>query len=113
MAEWAVPAVVERIIDADTIVVRADLGWRISLKTSVRLFGCNAPVVGSAEGQAALHFVTALLQPGDEVTLVSHKLLGSTDKYGRVLASITLPDGRDLSTLLLQGDYATPYGLSR
>lgn len=112
MAEWAVPAIVHRIIDADTIVVTADLGWRIQLKTSVRLFGVNAPELNTAEGQAALHFVQAILQPGDEVLVVSHKLLGNTDKYGRVLASLTLPDGRDLSTLLLQGDYAVPYGLS-
>lgn len=112
MGEWAVPATVVRVVDGDTIVVVADLGWRINFKTSVRLFGINAPELNTDEGQAALHFVTALLQPGDEVTLVSHKLLGQTEKYGRVLASITLPDGRDLSTLLLQGDYAKPYGLS-
>lgn len=112
MAEWTVPATVTRIIDADTVVCQCDLGWRISLKTSVRLFGVNAPELSTAEGQAALHFVQAILQPGDEVTLISHKLLGNTDKYGRVLASITLPDGRDLSTMLLQSDHAVPYGLS-
>ena len=112
MTDWSVPATVTRIVDADTIVVTADLGWRINYKTSVRLFGINAPELNTAAGQAALHFVQAILQPGDEITLVSHKLLGQTEKYGRVLASITLPDGRDLSTLLLQSDHAVPYGLS-
>lgn len=112
MAEWQVPGTVVRVVDADTMIVLCDLGWRISLKTSVRLFGVNAPELNTAEGQAALHFVQAVLQPGDEINLVSHKLLGNTDKYGRVLASITLPDGRDLSTMLLQSDHAVPYGLS-
>jgi endonuclease YncB( thermonuclease family) len=110
MPEWTVPATVERVIDADSIVVRADLGWRISFKTSVRLFGVDAPELNTPEGQAAAHFINALLRSGDEITLISHKLLGNTDKYGRVLASIVLPDGRDLSTLLLQHEHARPYG---
>jgi endonuclease YncB( thermonuclease family) len=112
VADWQVPATVVKVHDGDTLTVVADLGWRISLKTSVRLFGVNAPELDTPAGQASLNFVYALVQPGDEVTLVSHKLLGATEKYGRVLASVTLSDGRDLSTLLLQNDYAVPYGLS-
>lgn len=111
MTDWEVPATVERVIDGDTVVMATlDLGWHVQLGGEhVRLYGIDTPELNTDEGKAARDFVEALLPPGAEVTLVSHKLLGESDKYGRTLASITLPDGRDLSTLLIQEDYAVPY----
>ena len=109
MTDWAVPATVSRVIDGDTVVVSADLGWHISLTSSVRLYGVDCPELNTDEGKVARDFVKDLLPDGTPITLVSHKLLGATDKYGRVLGSITLPNGRDLSTVLLETGNAVPY----
>lgn len=46
-----------------------------------------------------------LLSPGTPVTLLSKQL----DKYGRVLGSITMPDGRDYAETLLAAGHAQPY----
>lgn len=109
VAEWDVPGTVLSVHDGDTITCVLDLGWRISYTSSIRLYGINAPELSTPEGVAARDYVMSLLSPGDKVTVVSHKLLGNTEKYGRVLASVMLSDGRDLSTLLLAGGYAVAY----
>lgn len=108
-ADWQVPGTLVSIHDGDTITCVLDLGWRISFTSSIRLYGINAPELSTPEGVAARNYVQSLLSPGDHVTVVSHKLLGNTEKYGRVLASVTLPDGRDLSTLMLGDGHAVAY----
>lgn len=109
MAAWTVPAVVERIVDADTLLCRCDLGWRIQLTCYVRLLGINAPEQATDDGRAATAFVADLVPPGTAVQVVSRRLLGQTDSYGRVLAAVTLPDGRDLSITVLDAGHATVY----
>lgn len=109
MATWTVPATVTRIVDGDTLVARADLGWRISLETYVRLSGVDAPERGTDAGTAATSYLGGLLPAGTRVTLVSHRLLGVSDNYGRILASVMLPDGRDVSALLLETGHAQVY----
>ena len=86
---WIVPAEVVRVMDGDTVVVRADLGWRVQLETSVRIDGINAPESNTPEGQESKKFAQALLQKRDKVTIVSKRLLGATEKYGRTLADLT------------------------
>ena len=109
MAAWTVPATVVRIIDADTILAELQLGWMITLRNNLRLWGVNAPENSTPEGKAATAYVKGLLNPGDAIGVVSHRLLGQTDKYGRTLASVTLHDGRDLSTTLVDTGHAVPY----
>lgn len=109
MTDWEVPAKVERVVDGDTILAECDLGWHVKLETYVRLYGVNAPELATDEGKAARDFVKEQLPVGTPVTVVSHKLLGATEKYGRALASVTLPSGRDLSTVLLETEHAVAY----
>ena len=72
----------------------------------MRLLGCNAPELATAAGKAALAYLETLLAVGDTMTLVSH----SWDKYGgRVDGTITLPDGRDLTTAMIAADQAAPW----
>lgn len=55
--------------------------------------------------------VTEWEVPATVVRVVdADKLLGETEKYGRVLGSVTVTsNGRDLSTMLLESGHAVPY----
>jgi endonuclease YncB( thermonuclease family) len=107
-----IPATVERVIDGDTVEVRARIWLDQVVTTSVRLAGVDAPEIRRPDcaaererGAAAMAFVAALA-PAD-VTLLELE----HDKYGgRVVARLILPDGRDLSELLLAEGHAVPIG---
>lgn len=105
MTTWTVPATVTAVHDGDTVTVEADLGWHIALTTPVRLAGVDAPELATDAGKAARDFVATLLPIGAKVTLVSHSL----DKYGRVLGTLALPDGRDLTTVLIDSGHGVAY----
>ena len=107
---WTVPGTVQRVIDGDTIVMRLDLGWRVAREQEpVRIYGINSPELNTDEGKVAKAFAESLLPYGMAVTVVSLKLLGQMDKYGRTLAALTLPDGSDFGTRMIQGGYAVEY----
>ena len=99
---WTVPGRVVRVIDADTIMVKLDLGWRISYEAGVRIMGINAPELSTAVGKEARAFAISLLPVDLPVVVVSRQL----DKYGRVLGSIAMPGGLDFAQALLNAGYA-------
>lgn len=90
---WTVPATVVRVVDGDTVIVVADLGWRVKIETAVRVDGINAPEKNTDAGHRAKDFASALLPIGKVVTVRSKRLLGQFEKYGRVLADLDLFDG--------------------
>lgn len=115
---WIVPARIVSVYDGDTLTVNADLerrvtdlGWHLTLEqriTSlihVRLAHINAPELGTPGGLEARDFLRTLFDPKAELILNSHSL----DKYGRTLGTITLPDGRDVSQVMLDSGHAVPY----
>lgn len=127
MTTWTVPATVLRVVDGDTLEVLLDLGWRISLKSKLRLAGVNCPEMEKplatppGPGRMAQIFTDNALydvdgtEPGSDrpgayfpITVVSHSL----DKYGRVLGSVHWTDRKkvlhDLSTDLLLAGHAVP-----
>ena len=104
--EWSVPATVVRVYDGDTLTCELDLGWKMRLHDqNIRLHGINAPEMNTPGGIVARDYVRKLLPIGTEVTIRSRKL----DKYGRVLGNVALPDGRDLSDLMISSGHAVPY----
>ena len=105
MTTWTVPATVLDVHDADTLKINADLGWHITLTTSIRLDGVDAPELATDAGKVAQQFVAGLLAVGTVVTVVSHSL----DKYGRILGTVSLPDGRDLSAVLIAAGHGVEY----
>ena len=107
--QWTVPAVVLDVHDGDTMRVRADLGWHVQIESLVRIDGLNADELSTAKGKEAHAFALTLVKPGDSVTLVSKKLLGSLEKYGRVLADIVLADGRDFAQLMIAAGEAVAW----
>jgi micrococcal nuclease len=90
------PAHVVRVKDGDTIVVLHE-GKRLD----VRLEGIDCPESGQAFGQRAKQATSGLAQ-GKTLRVPPT----GTDKYGRTLANITLPDGRNLSQELVRQGYA-------
>lgn len=99
-----VPATVLHVIDADTVKVDLDLGWRIRYLASVRIDAVNAPELATDDGRAARVWAANLLPSGLSVTVVSRRL----DKYGRVLGAVLMPDGRDYAALLVAAGHAHP-----
>src|SRR6185503_20237177 len=77
--------VVDLVHDGDTVNVRLDVGFDLTVYTRVRVNGINAPELATAAGKRARWHARKLLPPGTEVQVIS---LG-WDKYGgRIEGSI-------------------------
>jgi hypothetical protein len=85
---------VRRIIDADTVELDVDLGFRVWHRTVARV-----------EGKAATLFAVWLLPLGSRVTVESTRL----DKYGDPLVKLTLADGSDYRRSVMAAGHAEPY----
>lgn len=107
MAVWEWPdSRVQRVVDGDTfdaIVVR-DLGFGglVAFPVRLRLNRVNAPKVSTARGRAARDRVVALVgSVVDLETVKPYKYSGPADAAGEYMAEVTLPDGRNLSDVLV------------
>ncbi len=100
---YAYRASVLRVVDGDTVELRADLGFRVFVDVTVRLWGIDAPETRGETREAGLRAaarVRELCPEGATVTLHSKAL----DKYGRSVGSLTLAGGDDVArTLLAEG----------
>jgi endonuclease YncB( thermonuclease family) len=105
-------AVVTSVVDGDTIVAEVDLGFHAWHHGPFRLAGCNARELHAPGGPEARDHLAALLPPGTPVTIQSTRpgTPVPDDKYApRYDAAITLPDGRDLVTVLVAEHWAAPW----
>lgn len=107
-----VPAHVLRVIDGDTIEVRARIWLGQEVAIRVRLDGADAPelkgkcVAERERAQAARAFLEKRIG-GREVTLTEVRY----DKYGgRVLARVAGADGANVSDALIARGLAHAYG---
>jgi micrococcal nuclease len=106
-----VTATVEKVIDGDTLLVRATIWPGHSVRVSVRLRGIDAPEMKSrcagerAAARRAKYALAALV--GDApVTMTTI----SGDKYfGRVLADVAGERETPLAKALLSGGFVRPY----
>lgn len=117
------PATVLEVHDGDTIKVaiqlgrsrahEQDLGFHIyvenhtlTLHLPIRMLGCNARELHEPGGVEARDNLIALLPAGTRVSLRTV----AADKYGtRYDAAVTLPDGSDLVTGLIAGQWAAAW----
>jgi endonuclease YncB( thermonuclease family) len=83
-------AVVDNVVDGDTVDLSVDLGFDVWFKTRVRLNNIDTPEKWFEYGKVVKRYVQQSLQ-GKEVTLTSTK----QDKYGRYLVEIFLSGFRD------------------
>jgi len=112
-SEWAWPASkVVKVIDGDTldVLVSRDLGFGgfATFPVRLRLNRINAPKLSTARGIAARTRVEALLDAGvvDLVTVKPYKYGGPKNQRGEFMAEVTLPDGRNLSDVLVDQQLA-------
>ncbi len=111
-ASYAVPAVVDYVLDGDTVAAQVNLASDVDVTVRVRLRNVDTPELsGECDDEInmanrARDRVRALLPQGTVVELESIK----DDKYlGRIDANVILPDGRDVGDVLVRENLARPY----
>ena len=72
----------------------------------VRLYGVACPERGQAFGTQARQFIRDVAFGQTVTVVVDAVAAGATDRQGRLIAAVQLPDGRDLSQTLVQAGYA-------
>lgn len=109
--EGPVAARVERVIDGDTLNVRARIWLDQELNVNVRLRGIDAPELRAGcetelvRAEHARDTVIELLGGGN----VRLRHIAGGKYHGRVIADVTMEDGRDLADALLAAGVARPY----
>lgn len=113
MAEWRWPASrITRVVDGDTVDTQLtrDIGFggRVTFTVRLRLARINAAKASSPRGLAGTARVIAATgsTPVEIFTLKPYKYSGPADYTGEYMAEILLPDGRNLSDLLVAEDLA-------
>lgn len=76
--------ILERIVDGDTLLVQIDLGFGLTTRQKIRLFGVSAPELGKPEGDEAFESLKNKLKPGTNLLIRTHL----QDKYGRYLGDV-------------------------
>lgn len=95
----AVAAHVVSVLDGDTFIVREHR------KTfTVRLYGVDCPEKDQTFGMEAMNTARRILED-QTITLKTH----STDKYGRMVATVELESGQTLQEVLVQSGAAWVY----
>jgi endonuclease YncB( thermonuclease family) len=110
MYEYKVKSV-DHIVDGDTFDCTVDLGFNITHKIRVRMYGINTPesrtrdLEEKARGLASKARLTDLLEyyTGDLI-ITTHK----KGKYGRYLGTV-YAEGQDINQLLIKEGYAVEY----
>ena len=107
-------ALVDRVVDGDTIDVVLDLGFDLKMSSRVRFAGINAPEsrtkdpVEKEQGLAAKRYVE------DWVGALQNRIIIQTQldergKFGRVLGVILSDDGACLNDEMVSLGHARPY----
>ena len=104
-------AEVVSVYDGDSITVLLDLGMKMTVKASCRLFGIDTPEVRSkvaGEKEAAYKAKDRVksLVLGKNVVVQS---IQKPDKYGRLLVRVWTEEGQCLNDLLIEEGLAVPY----
>ena len=98
-----------QVVDGDTIKIEKD-----GTKKTIRLIGIDTPETVDPRkpvecfGKEASNKVTELLS-GKSVRIEVDESQGDTDRYGRLLRYIFLPDGTNINLILIQERYAYEY----
>lgn len=99
-------ATVERVSDGDTVCLHVDLGHYVYARLRCRLHSTNVFEKDQPGGPEAGAYLRHLLPPGTEVIVRSVE----TDRYaGRFVGQLFLPDGRDVSEVMVAAGFAAPW----
>lgn len=99
-----------RVVDGDTVWAEVDLGFDVRRRDSFRLYGINAPELGTPEGVRAKNWLLARLPVDTAVRITTMK--DKREKFGRYLATIYLGE-LDVNLALLTEGHAVPYTVAK
>ena len=122
---WKMPAQVIRVIDGDTVVLKCDLGFRVTTTIKARLYGIDTPEIhgpNRPDGLDAKDYLEDLIQewridvirttPGKSWLLIeTHK--NKSDSFGRWIVRLIGRDDTDLNRLLVKSGHAQPADFGR
>lgn len=110
---------VVRLKDGDTLVLEI-AGWPAPFNPiDVRVDGIDTPESRQTSGKKKIKkcelamgrkssaYAKSILRPGDMVKVIYKE--GRHEKYGRLLADITLPNGKDMATEMISAGHAKAY----
>lgn len=104
-----------RVVDGDTIEAIIDLGFEVLMKMPLRIYGLNTPERGQTGYVEATAAVKKFLKMNpssrnpNPTARVSVNTIQSSEKYGRYLAEVFLPDGSSLSEKMIEGGFGVAY----
>lgn len=104
LTQWWFRGEVRRVIDADSLAVRVDLGFDVMVRIHVRVLGVDAPEKRTEAGRAATLYALTLLGTGPVTLRTEHGR-----SFARWLADVWLPDGTSYAHRLIEAGHATPY----
>ncbi|MSS72769.1 MAG: thermonuclease family protein [Candidatus Latescibacteria bacterium] len=95
-------AIVEGVVDGDTLWTHVDCGFRTWTRQKLRLRGIDTPETSTVAGQRVRDFVVQTLREVPFVVLTTTK----SDKYDRYLSDVFyLPGGTDPQDVLDRGTF--------
>lgn len=100
-----------RVIDGDTVEAEIDLGFHLSIRTSIRVYGVNCPEMhgeSKEAGKAAKDFTDNWMNQNFEYRVKTEK----PDKYGRCLGCIMRTRNKETEILgraLIDNKHAVEY----
>jgi len=95
MSLYEYRARVVTVVDGDTVRAEVDLGCDATLRLTIRLFGIDAPEMGTPDGIASKEHLVALVPKDGKVLLATVK--DRKEKYGRYLGTLTDPANPSMS----------------
>lgn len=104
-------AMIDRVIDGDTVVAIIDCGFRIYHEMTLRLYGIDAPELATLEGGEAKQYLAKLLnETEDGVRIKTVQDVHAHDKpdsFGRYLATLYgFETGKDLNAAMVEAGHA-------
>jgi endonuclease YncB( thermonuclease family) len=101
---------VDTVHDGDTVNVKLDVGFDLTVYTRIRVLGINAPELSTQAGKDARDYAQTLLAPGAAVRVMSY----GWDKYGgRIDGSIEYTSAgggpSDFGTDMIAAGHAKPW----
>ena len=106
-------AIMENVVDGDTVDMRIDLGFSVWVMERCRLLGIDTPESRTRDirekkfGKLATQRVKELLLEGSKYTVKTQ--FDSKGKFGRTMVDVHLPDGETICNLLVSEHLAVPY----
>lgn len=100
-------AVITRVIDGDTLELTIDAGFRIWVRTPVRLAGIDCPEITTDAGRSARDYTALWAGAHHDVLVETYR---APEKYGRWLGVVMAADDHQvLNDLLVESGHARPY----